>query len=299
MLQRCSLSNVRLPGTRNDSIMPNDHRATLRIPPLRGKRFALVLALLVATGGFLAETASGEEQRGQRRGKRGMNAAQHNARGVELIGEDKFEEALASFESALQLDPKMTQAHFNKGLVHWNLAQLDDAISSYGEAVQLDPEYAEAHFRLGQALFGKRRIEECIAALQRAVEVDPLHAEAYLALGNVLATEGRVQESVAALEKSIEANPEDAGPHYALGNIWGQLGDVDEAVKAYGEVVRLTPDNADAHFRLAVSLYGGEEYADAWKHVHQAQDLDFSVPEPFLDALRQEMREPKRNQDTT
>ena len=126
------------------------------------------------------------------------------------------------------------------------------------------------------------------------MEVDPVHAEAYLALGNVLATEGRVQESVAALEKSVEANPENAGPHYALGNIWGQLGDVDEAVKAYGEVVRLTPDNADAHFRLAVSLYGGEEYADAWKHVHHAQDLDFSVPEPFLDALRQEMREPKR-----
>ena len=77
--------------------MPNDHRATLRFLPLSGQRFALVLALLVATGGVLAETASGEEQRGQRRGKGGMNAAQHNARGVELIGEDKFEEALESF----------------------------------------------------------------------------------------------------------------------------------------------------------------------------------------------------------
>ena len=139
--------------------MPNDHRVTLRVLPQRRQRLALALALLVAIGGLFAETASGEEQRrGQRSGRGGMNAAQHNARGVELIGEDKLEEALESFENAIELDPALSQAHFNKGLVHWNLAQLDDAIASYGTAVAFDPEYAEAYFRLGQALYGKRRV---------------------------------------------------------------------------------------------------------------------------------------------
>ena len=276
--------------------MPKDHGVTLRVLPQRKQSLALALALLlVAIGGLFAETASGEEQRrGQRSGRGGMNAAQHNARGVELIGEDKLEEALESFENAIELDPALSQAHFNKGLVHWNLAQLDDAIASYGTAVQFDPEYAEAYFRLGQALYGKRRVQECIDALERAVEIDPFHAAAHLSLGNVFFTEGRVQESVAALQKAVQADPEVSGAHYALGNVWASLGDLDNTINSYNEVVRLTPDNAEAHFKLAVALWGAEEYADAWKHVHQAQDLEFSVPEPFLDALRQEMREPRR-----
>ena len=97
MLQRCGPTSVGLPETRNVRTMPNDYRGTLRVLPQRRQCLALALALLVSIGGFVAETASGEEQRrGQRRGRGGMNAAQHNARGVELIGEDKLEEALES-----------------------------------------------------------------------------------------------------------------------------------------------------------------------------------------------------------
>ena len=294
-----------LPGAtprsaQTDRPMPNEHRANRRFRPQRRWSLALAVALLVATGG-LAETASGEAQRrGRARQQAGpRNAAQHNARGVELIGESKLEEALEAFENAIELDPELAQAHFNKGLVLSDLSRLDDAIASYATAVQLDPAYAEAHFRLGQAWYGKGQVQECIEALQRAVEIEPSHAPAHLSLGQILFTEGRARESVAALQNAVQADPELADAHLALGNVWGALGDVDEAIKAFGEAVRLAPDKPEAHFRLAVSLYGAEEYAEAWKHVHQAQDLELAVPEPFLDALRQEMPEPKRQERTT
>ena len=279
--------------------MPNAHGTTRPLCPQRRRTLALAVALLVATGG-LAETASAEAQRRRQARKQAGpgNAAQFNARGIELVGEGKLEEALEAFEKAIELYPELALAHFNKGLVLYDLARLDEAVASYREAIRLQPVNAEAHFKLGQALYSKERVQECIEALQRAVEIDPSHAPAHMSLGQVLFTQGRAQESVVSLQNAVQANPELADAHLALGNVWGALGDVDESVMAFQEAVRLAPENPEAHFRFAVALYGAEEYAEAWKQVHQAQDLELAVPEPFLDALRQEMPEPKRQERT-
>ena len=59
---------------------------------------------------------------------------------------DRFEEALASHEHALQVEPHVVAAHVNRGNTLVKLARMDEALANYAEALALDPENADANF---------------------------------------------------------------------------------------------------------------------------------------------------------
>ena len=56
------------------------------------------------------------------------------------------------YRTAIDLDPKYTEAHYNLGLALKHKGRLDDAVSEYKKAINLQPDYAEAHCNLAYAL---------------------------------------------------------------------------------------------------------------------------------------------------
>ncbi len=63
-----------------------------------------------------------------------------------------MDEAIACFKTAIELDPKFAEAHYNLGLAMYGKGQVDEAIACYNKAIELDPKYAVAHNNLGVAL---------------------------------------------------------------------------------------------------------------------------------------------------
>jgi len=65
------------------------------------------------------------------------------------------DETLKTVESLLRravaLDPKMTKAHLQLGILLAEQKRFDEAIPSLAEAVRLDPNLGQAHYRLAQA----------------------------------------------------------------------------------------------------------------------------------------------------
>ena len=190
-------------------------------------------------------------------------AQKENARGVELAQEEKWGEALTAFQEALRLDPELAEAHFNVGIVHGAQENWSEALSSYDRAIALKSDYTEAHYQRGMVL---------------------------LALGEAW-------DGTEAFEAAIEARPDFAAGYMALGNTWASLQMAEPAIAAYRQVAVLRPESAEARFRLAVALFGAEQYADAWKEVHHAQDLGMDVHTGFLAALREAMPEPEHEEN--
>lgn len=77
----------------------------------------------------------------------------------DLIDSKRYEEALASCEQALRLDPNYALAYYNKGVALRELKRYEDAISAYDQAIRLDPTYAFAYQNKGIALqrLGKQK----------------------------------------------------------------------------------------------------------------------------------------------
>ncbi|PAC26154.1 tetratricopeptide repeat protein, partial [Flectobacillus sp. BAB-3569] len=55
------------------------------------------------------------------------------------------------FDKALEIDPKDTNALYNRGNIKFQSAELEDAIKDFTEAVKIDAQFAKAYYGLGLA----------------------------------------------------------------------------------------------------------------------------------------------------
>jgi tetratricopeptide (TPR) repeat protein len=80
--------------------------------------------------------------------------------GIALQAEGRDDEAFASLERALALDPALASAHYNVGALHHKRGRHVDAMEHYREAIRLRPGDAQSHFNLALAHFISGRFED-------------------------------------------------------------------------------------------------------------------------------------------
>ena len=88
----------------------------------------------------------------------------------------RLKDAVTLLRRAVQLDPGLTPAHSNLGLLHTALGQIHEAAESYRRALQIEPGRADTHHTLGNALLRGGRLDEAIASFRSAVALKPDHA---------------------------------------------------------------------------------------------------------------------------
>jgi len=102
-----------------------------------------------------------------------------NLWGNVLREQRKYDEAIAKYQKATELDPKYAAAYYDWGLVLHEQKKYDEAIAQYQKAIELDPKLALAYNNLGSVLYDQKKYDEAIAKYQKATELDPKCAGAY------------------------------------------------------------------------------------------------------------------------
>jgi Flp pilus assembly protein TadD len=95
-----------------------------------------------------------------------------------LLAAGSPEPAGAALRRALALNPRLTEAHNELGVLLFAQGRLPDALVHLREAVRLAPNSAIAHSDLGGALAQAGRREEALVHLRRALALDPRNAAA-------------------------------------------------------------------------------------------------------------------------
>ncbi|MFM7143644.1 MAG: tetratricopeptide repeat protein, partial [Alphaproteobacteria bacterium] len=98
----------------------------------------------------------------------------------------EFDEARASCEKALAIDPGCAAAHVNLAVLALRAGDAATAERHYREAIPKRPT-AETHNGLGYVLAREGRDDEAAAELRRAIEIDPKYVPAYNNLAELLA----------------------------------------------------------------------------------------------------------------
>src|SRR5262249_54824544 len=94
-------------------------------------------------------------------------------------------------------------AHYDLGVALQAKRQWDEAIAEYREAIDIDPKYAEAYYNLGRALWAKRKVDDAIAAYRKAIAIDAKDAEFHWALGSALSEKGRFAEAKTSAQTAL------------------------------------------------------------------------------------------------
>ncbi len=171
------------------------------------------------------------------------------------------EQAVASFEAALSIDPDSPNAHGNLGVVYGMIGDGDRAVASYERALALDPEHGATHYNLGSLLLRRGEIERGAGHLERAVALNPFHVQAANNLGVARAELGRTDEALAAYEHALALDPQHPGTLCNLGRAHERAGHASRAVARYEQAAATDPRCAHAfrylgrrHFHVGEAL---------------------------------------------
>ncbi|MGK7929086.1 MAG: tetratricopeptide repeat protein [Spirulina sp.] len=68
-----------------------------------------------------------------------------------LVADRQYEEAIASYDKAVEINPNYDAAWYNRGVALYNLGRYEEAIASYDKAVEINPNYDAAWYNRGNA----------------------------------------------------------------------------------------------------------------------------------------------------
>ena len=196
------------------------------------------------------------------------------SRGISLDDLERYEEAIASYDKALELDPDYTYAWYNRGISLGKLDRDEDALESYDKALELDPDYTYAWHGRGYSLGKLKRYEEAIASYDKAIELDPDYTYAWYGRGYSLDELERYEGAIASYDKALELDPDYTYAWYNRGISLRKLERYEEAIASYDKAIKLDPDYALAWNNKGYALELLERYDEALESYNKALELD-------------------------
>ena len=183
------------------------------------------------------------------------NMASYNNRGRILMQLERFDEAVAMYKKAAELDGQSAFPIVNLAFMYTMYSPDASAAEEVCDRlIALDPENANYHSLQGWAQAVQLRFDDAQASLERAVEIDPDHAFAVPNLGYTLMAAGNPERATFYLRQNlVRIRESDQG-----GSIRGAVIDLVVALSAAGETEQASELVDEAVIDLEERMAGRE-----------------------------------------
>ena len=179
--------------------------------------------------------------------------------GVELTSAQRWEEAIAAYQEALQLTPTLNIAYANLVDVLWKRANthrksghIDKAIDAYLQLIQIDAD-ADARSLLGELYLKKEAYPQAIEAFQSAFSTKPDDWQsrknlvaAYHHYAQHLDSKEQYNEAIDQLRLALVLSPKQMNLRLSLINTYQLAGDFVSAEKELGALLEDAPQGLQA-----------------------------------------------------
>ncbi len=222
---------------------------------LSGAEQALKEAIKIDPTNHKAHEALGTLMRKQERWA-DAEAAYKSA--IESMAEDqvgKYHYELGLVTSKLAHGEGVTRATFEQ--------KANEAIASFDQALKLDPTLYKAHYQMGRLYEELDQPEQADQAYRASIDINGGYTPPLVSLGSMYIDYGFSNVAMAVLEAGTKANPTDAGVWKGLGEALQNLNKTQEAIDAYTKATKIDPDQADVYFSLGMAYAELRQKAEA------------------------------------
>jgi Flp pilus assembly protein TadD len=178
-----------------------------------------------------------------------------------------WQDSVALWTRAAQLDPQNDVAFYNLGSALQDLGRSDEAMAAYEATLRLVPDHVPARRNLsGLQAIARQRDADALASsgnfaaaipiYRETLTLDPRRARARAGLGVALARTGRFEEAAQELARAMEQGVDDPAVINAAGFSLVQTGRTDEAVRLLRAAQARHPDDPDIAHNLELLLNG-------------------------------------------
>ena len=170
------------------------------------------------------------------------------ALGLAYFKNERMDQAETAFKRSIELDGKFAPAFAYRGMIRVQAGSYADAIALYEIALQLNPKLTIVHYLIADTLQktpdpDAARVE---SHLKRAVEADSTFVPARLSLGKLYMRAQRWSAAATEFEQAIKVDPNAAETYYQLGRTYMRLKRTAEAQAAMATFKKLSDSQKES-----------------------------------------------------
>ncbi len=210
----------------------------------------------------------------------------------------KSDEAMASLELAIKLDPGFVPALMRRADLLLSQERYDEAIAAYDDCLRRFPTLLEARQSRQRALFlaleqstmaleeypqdadqwcrqaalqtHLERFDEALSSLDRVLAFAPSHQQALNQRGNVLLHLNRHEEAVLCYDRILAHSAANAAAIFNRGNVLQKMNCLNQALWCYEQALTLQPNFPEAEMAQSHCLLQQGDFAGGWQR-HEAR----------------------------
>ncbi len=149
------------------------------------------------------------------------SASNHVDFGWALFQKGQYNEALAEYKKATELDDKNFRAYLNLGIAYKQVEKMDIAISTLQKAVELSPKSYEAHYYLGLAYQLNNKLDQAVQELELSDKLHPGSTQIIYDIGQTREKMGNIEEAKKEYQSALQFDPQFAKAQEALSRLGG------------------------------------------------------------------------------
>lgn len=131
-------------------------------------------------------------------------------KGINLMADEKLEDAIVVFEQALRIEPNNIETLMKLGYARFHLEDYGEALKIYDKILEVDVTNPEAWNLKGLVHYEQKNFSKALDSVDKAIETDPTYAMAWYNKACFLSLLNQVPESLEALKRSIEIDVKNA-----------------------------------------------------------------------------------------
>ncbi|MEW5976497.1 MAG: tetratricopeptide repeat protein [Acidobacteriota bacterium] len=197
----------------------------------------------------------------------------HQNLGLVYHLQNRFQDAILSFEKALSLEPALWASNLFLGIACYKTNQFDRAVGALSKALELNSEAAEleGRFWLGVTYKALGRPQDAARELEKRLARSPEDIEVLYNLSDAYRTFAP-EKSVELLRRMLALDPQSYRVKQMEGEVFEQQEKYPQALAAYQEAHRLKPDLPGIRFALGSVYWKMRQFNDAQKWLREELD---------------------------
>lgn len=132
--------------------------------------------------------------------------------GIEKINIGEFEKAIELIEKSIELNNNWDISYFFRAVANQALQNFDEAILDYTKALKINPKMTDAYYNRAKILLEKKDenidIDKIIEDLNKALELDENFIDALFAMAAAKKKKGEYKSALEYLEKLLKIQPD-------------------------------------------------------------------------------------------
>jgi tetratricopeptide (TPR) repeat protein len=195
----------------------------------------------------------------------------------------EYQQAIADFNQAIELDSNYARAYASRGRIYRTIGEYELAINDYNRALELRPNYAWAYAGRGQTNSLRNEYIQSINDLNRAIEIDPNYAWAYLLRGYTHLWLKDMEKARMDFIQSVELGPKNVERRWMVA--WTGMGTErpeDGIIERLEAIASVDPENRWALVCRGVALWLNRNFEETLTLLDQAITLRPEASDPYF-----------------